>query len=248
MLWKSLYVLVADRRGWIARRRRVLGRIVRAGVLAELQLAGEVVAEDDHVAVRHTGSHASTSLEARIIAQIENSRPRGWFDWIIADDRATARLARDQLIVEGLLLPHRRWMLGVDRIADPAMRSEIDKVVVATLNTAREENTRNEAKARAVELDAVRRAIAAEPPTGEVRGWRQRRQYRRRMLQQVLAESAKVRATQAPTRIDDSSASLVGLAGALRVLDGGLQGQYRDEISLLVQRAGPVAASLRFAM
>jgi hypothetical protein len=247
-LWKSLYLLAADRKGWISTRAANLGRIVRAGVLAELYLAGELVDREDRPDVAHIRSHLSSSLEARIITQIKNSGPRKWFDWIVDDDSATARLARDQLIVEGLLRPHKRWMVGVDRVADPAMRSEIVGVVVATLNTAREENTQNEARAHAAELDAVRRVIAAEPPTGEVRDWRQFRENRRRMLQRVLAESAHIRDTPRPSRIDDRSATLVGLAGAGRILDRGVQGQYGDEIALLVQRAGPVAASLRVAM
>jgi Golgi phosphoprotein 3 GPP34 len=246
-LWKSLYLLAADRKGWISIRGSALGRVVRAGVLAELYLAGELVDREDRPEVAHIRSHVSSSLEARIIAEIENSRPRRWFDWIVDDDSATARLARDQLIVEGLLRPHKRWMVGVDRLADLAVRSGIVGTVVATLDAARQENTQNEARAHAAELDAVRRVVAAEPPTGEVRGWRQFRESRRRMLQQVLAESAQVRAKQAPSCIDESSATLVGLAGAGKILDRGLQGQYRDEIALLVQRAGPVAMSLRSA-
>ncbi|AJE80783.1 hypothetical protein SLNWT_0407 [Streptomyces albus] len=102
-----------------------LGRLVRAGALAELAWRG-LLADEDGVAVP-TDPDAETGQDPLdgLLELVAESRPRTWQEWVGAHTGATRTAVREALVAEGFLRARGHRLLGLlppgrHVLADPA--------------------------------------------------------------------------------------------------------------------------------
>jgi hypothetical protein len=244
-LWKRLYLACASPDGLIPEGPEV-GALVRAGVLAELFLTGEISDRQGRALLQRREAHPG-ALEHRIVAQISASPPLTWEKWIGGDVKMAGRVARDQLVDEGLVRAQRDSTLGVVdhttyRTTDPALAAEL----------------------RAAVADILRRAKAAEPDRDAVLRAAQdalsllpmdARSLPRNQRRELFAEGrrraeANLRAAYPHMNcgaIDDQEAAFVALAMRIppyRMRYFQLTGEYAEQVTELSKRIEPIASAL----
>ncbi|WP_214368720.1 hypothetical protein [Pseudonocardia sp. H11422] len=74
-----------------------LGAPVRAGVLADLHLTGEISDRNGRAAIERRQAHAE-ALEQWLLGRASASRPLSWTKWIGDEAKKGAQVARDRLI------------------------------------------------------------------------------------------------------------------------------------------------------
>ncbi|WP_371404882.1 GPP34 family phosphoprotein [Kribbella sp. NBC_00662] len=136
-----MFLLTCDpERGRLGARSKI-GKVLRAAVLVELQLSGNLV--DDGGRARVTSVPApSDPVLAGVLAEVRAVGPRRWRHWIDRRGGVTVRRVRDELERARLIKvePHR--ILGIvpaDRIAirHPLMRTQLLQAAHDTLRASR---------------------------------------------------------------------------------------------------------------
>ncbi|MET9271313.1 GPP34 family phosphoprotein [Kribbella sp. NPDC003557] len=101
--------------------RSKLGKVVRAAVLADLQLQGNLVDEDGRARVTNAPAPADP-VAAAVLEELRAAGPRRWRHWIDRRGGATLRQVRDELARARLIKvePHR--VLGIFPAARVTLR------------------------------------------------------------------------------------------------------------------------------
>ncbi|GAA1582180.1 GPP34 family phosphoprotein [Kribbella hippodromi] len=89
-----------------------LGKLLRAAVLIDLQLNGNVA--DDNGRARVTTAAAPTDpVQAAVLEELRAVGPRRWRHWIDRRTHTTVRMVRDELARAGLIKVEPRRVLGI---------------------------------------------------------------------------------------------------------------------------------------
>jgi hypothetical protein len=135
----QLYLLACDPGRQRLSGRSQLGYVLRAAVLAELQLRG-LLTDRGGKPVVTTGPAAAglDPLHQRVLAELANSKPRRWTHWVSKNATSTRRAVEDALVSAGALRITRARRLGllpVSRISltDPRVRTGIETVLRETV-------------------------------------------------------------------------------------------------------------------
>jgi len=117
--------------------RSKLGKVLRAAVLADLQLRGNV-ADDNGRARVTTGTAPADPVVAAMLEELRAVGPRRWRHWIDRRGRATVRHVRDELVRAGLIKVEPRRILA-DRITlrQPLVRRHVLQSARDTLRPSR---------------------------------------------------------------------------------------------------------------
>ena len=132
-----VFVLAYDPEKGRLTARSKLGKVLRAAVLADLQLRGNVA--DDHGRARvTTGSAPADPVLAAMLEELRAVGPRRWRHWIDRRGRATVRQVRDELVRAGLIKVEPRRILA-DRITlrQPLVRRHVLQSARDTLRPSR---------------------------------------------------------------------------------------------------------------
>lgn len=173
-----IYLLAYDSRRQRPRGGWLLGCTLRAAALTELLLAGHIV--DTGKKAEAAGSAAALDpVEAEVLRQVAESRPRTWQHWIRKDQRRFVRAVQDQLTEQGLITVERRKILGIfplDRVLlrDTRAAHELARTVTGAVNGS-------QPLSRLDRHDGALAALAAAGELGTVLSRAQRRQNRKRI-------------------------------------------------------------------
>ena len=132
-----VFVLAYDPEKGRLTARSKLGKVLRAAVLADLQLRGNV-ADDNGRARVTTGSAPADPVVAAMLEELRAVGPRRWRHWIDRRGRATVRQVRDELVRAGLIKVEPRRILA-DRITlrQPLVRRHVLQSARDTLRPSR---------------------------------------------------------------------------------------------------------------
>jgi hypothetical protein len=241
-LWKRLYLLCARPDGLIAEYDE-LGALVRAGVLAELYLAGEIADRKGRASIACRQAHPG-ALEQQVIAQVSASRPRTWEHWIGYDPGPTARLARDQLVHEGNVTTERH--LGMVpytgyRASDLQLTAQLRAAVEATLRAAKADEPAPGAIGR-----AARGALSILPDDAKSLPRRQKRELMAELHERAEASLRAAYPRAGGRAVDDTDAAFVALAMRIpyRCKHFRVEGDYSEQIAYFSKRIGPIGPAL----
>ncbi|MDI9941224.1 GPP34 family phosphoprotein [Rhodococcus sp. IEGM 1351] len=243
-LWKRLYLLCTRPDGQVTEYDE-LGALVRAGVLAELYLTGEITDRTGHAYAECRQAHPG-ALEQQLITQIAASRPRTWEHWIGTDPRPTERLARDQLVSEGLVTPERHRVLGMVphtryRASDLELTARLRAAVEDTLRAAKADEPDHDAMTR-----AAQDALSMLPDNVKSLPRKQKRQLRAEFRARAEANLRAAHPRGQGRAVDDTDAAFTALAVRIpyRCKNFQIKGDYYDQIRYLTKRIGPIAPAL----
>lgn len=140
-LYSRLFLLAYDPQRERLTVRSKLGKLLRAAILVDLQLAGNI--EDDNGRARVTTAPASADpVLAAVLDELRAVGPRRWRHWIDRRSGATVRQVRDELARAQLIRvePHRiLGLIPADRIAvrHPLVRRQLLESARDTLRASR---------------------------------------------------------------------------------------------------------------
>ena len=139
----QLYLLAYDPGRQRLSCRSQLGYVLRAAVLAELQLRGLLTDRGGKpVATSGTAAAGLDPLHQRVLAELAHSKPRRWTHWVNKNATTTRRAVEDALASDGTVRITRGRRLGllpVSRISltDPRVRTEVEAVLRETVRGCR---------------------------------------------------------------------------------------------------------------
>ena len=243
-LWKRLYLLCARPDGLIAEYDE-LGALVRAGILAEFYLTGEIADRKGRAILECRQAHPG-ALEQQLITQISASRPRTWEHWIGTDPGPTERLARDQLVSDGSVTTERHRALGMVpytsyRASDLQLTAQLRAAVEDTLRAAKADEPDRDAIGR-----AAQGALAMLPDDAQSLPRKHRRELMAELREQAEANLRAAQPRGQGRAVDDPDAAYAALAVRIpyRCKHFRVDGDYDDQIVYFSNRIGPIAPAL----
>ncbi|GII83452.1 hypothetical protein Ssi03_14420 [Sphaerisporangium siamense] len=132
---ERLYLLAYDTRRKRVTARSNLGLLMRAGILAELLLRGDL-ADATGGPVAKRPAVADPLLDVAL-QQIAASRRRTWQHWVSKGSGAAVRQVRDRLEKDGWIRVEHRRVLGLIPVANVTVRdSRVPRQLAATVSAA----------------------------------------------------------------------------------------------------------------
>ncbi|ABG92343.1 conserved hypothetical protein [Rhodococcus jostii RHA1] len=247
-LWKRLYLLCTRPDGLVAEYDE-LGALVRAGVLAELYLTGEVADRKGHAVIESTPVLPG-ALEQHLIAQISASHPRTWEHWIGTDPRPTERLARDQLVSETIVATEQRRSLGMVpytryRASDLELRARLRAAVEDTLRAAKADEPDHDAITR-----AAQGALSMLPDNAKSLPRTQQHELLAELRERAESSLRASHPRGQGRAVTDTDAVYAALSVRIpyRCKHFQVEGDYHDQILSFSKRIGPIAPALSSAL